>query len=99
MTKEEAIKLEERCDKIMTGYLGRSCGVSMALTGRLKIMFNDGDYITWDVVENDVDYINYTGYYGELLDDISMIEACINDNQDVFEQLMWSYNHRRGLEA
>lgn len=98
MTKEEALKLENRCDKIMSGYLGKSCTVSMALTGKLKIEFDDGDYITWSPIRNDVDYISYVGFYSDLVDKIAQIKECIDDNRDIFTDLMWSYNHRNELE-
>lgn len=86
MTKAEAIKLEERCDKIMSGYLGKSCTVSMALSGKLKVEFDDGDYI------------NYFGFYSDLEDDINNIQGCISENYDIFEKLMRSYEHRGELE-
>lgn len=98
MTKAEAIKLEERCDKIMSGYLGRSCVVSMALSGKLKVEFDDGDYITWNVANNHVDYINYVGFYSYLEDDINNIQGCISENYDTFKDLIWSYEHRGELE-
>lgn len=98
MTKQEAMKLETRCDKIMSGYLGRSCTVSMALTGKLKVMFNDGDYITMKRVYDEPDYISYTGDYDDLKEKIANVIECLSDNKDVFDQLMWSYDHRRELE-
>ena len=98
MTKAEAIKLEERCDKIMSGYLGKSCTVSMALSGKLKVEFDDGDYITWKLSGNHVDYINYFGFYSDLEDDINNIQGCISENYDIFEELMRSYEHRGELE-
>lgn len=98
MTKAEAIELENRCDKIMSGYLGMPCTVSMALSGSLKIELNDGDYITWKMSSNRVDYINYVGFYSDLEDDINNIQGCISENYDIFKDLMWSYEHRGELE-
>lgn len=98
MTKEEALKLENRCDKIMSGYLGRECTVSLALTGKLKVEFNDGDYITWSVLHNRVDYVSYIGFYYDLVDMIAQVKECINDNGDIFDKLIWSYEHRGELE-
>lgn len=98
MTKEEAIKLENRCDKIMSGYLGRECTVSMALSGKLKICFNDGDYITWNMSCNDVNYIHYVGFYYDLVETIGKNKECVNDNRDIFDKLIWSYEYRRELE-
>lgn len=98
MTKEEALRLENRCDKIMSGYLGRSCTVSLALSGKLKIEFNDGDYITWNMAGNHADYIGYVGFYSNLEDDVNAIRECISDNYDIFSNLIWSYEHRRELE-
>lgn len=98
MTKEEAIRLENRCDKIMSGYLGKSCTVSMALSGKLKIVFDDGDYITWKMAVNDVDYVNYCGFYTDLVETIGKVKECIDDNRDIFNNLIWSYNHRNELE-
>ena len=98
MTIEEAIKLENRCDKIMSGYLGRPCTMSLALSGKLKIKFNNGNYITWNMDGNHIDYICYTGFYSDLEDDVNMIQACMSDNYDIFEKLIWSYGYRSALE-
>lgn len=98
MTKQEAIKLENRCDKIMSGYLGEECTVSMALTGKLKVIFKDGDYITIMRTCDDVDYVNFTGCYSDLLDKIECVIECVKDNRDIFEKLIWSYEHRTELE-
>lgn len=98
MTKEEASKLENRCDKIMSGYLGKECTVSMALTGKLKVCFNDGDYITWNVTTNNVDYVRFVGFYDELVENVGKIKECIDDNRDIFEKLLWSYSHQYELE-
>lgn len=99
MTKEEAMKLEKRCDKIMSGYLGEECIVSLALSGKLKVEFNDGsNYVTWNMKTNDVDYVNYTGFYDNLVDTISKVKECIDDNRDIFEKLIWSYEHLGELE-
>ena len=98
MIKDEAIRLENRCDKIMSGYLGKLCTVSMALTGKLKIEFNDGDYITWNMTCNEVDYVSYVGFYDELAETIGEIRECIDDNRGIFDNLVWSYGHRRELE-
>lgn len=97
MTKEEALRLENRCDKIMSGYLGKECTVSMTLTGKLKIILN-GDYITWNMTCNDVDYVWWVGFYNDLVETIGKVKECIGDNRDIFEQLIWSYNHRTELE-
>ncbi len=98
MTKKEACKLENRCDKIMSGYLDKSCTVSMALSGKLKIEFDDGDYITWDMSCNDVVYVSYVGFYDYLAEIVAKVKECVDDNRDIFEKLIWSYEHRRELE-
>jgi hypothetical protein len=98
MTKQEAIKLENRCDKIVSGYVGEECTVSMALSGKFKVEFNDGCYITWRMTCNEADYVYHIGYHDELVDRIAKIKECINDNRDIFEKLIWSYEHRTELE-
>ena len=100
MTKEEARRLEKRCDKIMTGYLGVTCKVSMAWTGKLKVELDDGvdNYIAWNMDYDTVDYIRYVGFYDNLLELIDNIRECIDDNRDIFEKLLWSYTHRNELE-
>lgn len=98
MTKQEALRLENRGDKIMSGYLGKECTVSLALTGKLKIEFNDGDYITWNMTCNDVDYVSYVGSYDYLVETISKVKECVEENRDIFELLIWSYEHRTELE-
>lgn len=98
MTKEEAINLENRCDKVMSGYLGECCTVSMSLNGKLKIEFGYGEFITFDIGNNKVIYVSYSGYYSDLLELIPKITECVNENRDIFEKLIWSYGHRRELE-
>lgn len=98
MTKDEARSLIDRCGEIMSGYLGRAVTLSMSLSGKLKIEFDDGDYITWKLFGNRVDYVSYVGFYSDLDDDVSRIRACISDNYDIFNNLMWSYEHRNELE-
>lgn len=98
MTKTEAQKLEKRCDKIMSGYLGEECTVCMALSGKLKIIFDDGDYITWSMTSDVIDYVSYCGFYCHLLQKITKVKECVDDNRDMFNQLIWSYEHRSELE-
>ena len=98
MTKQEAMKLENRCDKIMSGYLGKKCTVSMALTGKLKVEFNDGDYITCTTPCFGVDYVSFTGCYDDLVEKIKQVKECFEDNLDIFNQLLWTYHHRSELE-
>ena len=99
MTKAEAQKLEKRCDKIMSGYLGEECTVCMALSGKLKIIFtNDESFVTLNNARNEADYINYTGFYSDLSEKISKVIECVSDNYDIFEYLIWSYENRTELE-
>lgn len=97
MTKQEAIKLENKCDKLMSEYLHTECTVSMALTGKLKVKFN-GDYITLDKDFNTASYINFTGFYYDLKDCIDAIVRCVEANRALFDELIWSYEHISSLE-
>ena len=97
MTKQEACELEKLCDKLMTEYLEAECEVSLALSGRLKITFDNG-YITVNRSSCTVDYIRYTGYYSDLQEYIDNIFLCLIHHADTFNKLVWSYEHRRELE-
>jgi hypothetical protein len=97
MTKQEACKLETTCDALMSHYLKTDCEVSLALSGRLKISFDDG-YITINTKTGTVDYISYTGFYSDLQEYIDKIMLCLIEHTDVFNKLIWSYEHRRELE-
>ena len=97
MTNKRALELEKLCDEKMSEYLGESCDVSMALTGRLKIMFEDG-FITLNKAFNGADYVNYMGDYDDLVDKINRAVACVADNGRLFDMLIWSYHHRPELE-
>lgn len=97
MTKEYALELEERCDKLMSEYLHDVCTVSMALTGRLKVEFN-GDFITLNKDYTDASYINFCGDYSDLKDCIDAIVKCVEANAALFNELMWSYSHISELE-
>lgn len=97
MTKQEASKLETTCDALMSHYLKTECEVSLALSGKLKISFDDG-YITVNRSSGAVDYIRYTGFYSDLQEYIDKIMICLIDHTDIFNSLIWSYEHRRELE-
>lgn len=97
MTKKEACELEKICDALMSQYLKTDCEVSLALSGRLKIRFNDG-YINIDKQLGGADYISYVGSYDELQETINKIVSCIDEHKSVFDKLIWSYEHRTELE-
>ena len=97
MTKQEACKLETTCDALMSHYLKTECEVSLALSGKLKISFDDG-FITVKAKEGLVDYVSYAGSYSNLLEYIEKIFLCLIEHDDTFEKLIWSYEHRRELE-
>lgn len=98
MTKQEAIELEERCDKLMSEYLDQDCSVSWALTGRLEVMFGDGDYITLSKDNQSASYVNFQGWYSDLAEYIDEIVRCIDENEDVFDRLIWSYENLSEIE-
>jgi hypothetical protein len=77
--------------------MGEKCTLSLALTGKLKIMF-DVNFITWNMACNDVDWVWYVGFYGDLVTATVNINKCLYDNRDIFEKLVWSYEHRCELE-
>lgn len=97
MTKQEACKLETTCDALISHYLKTECEVSMALSGKLKITFDDG-YITVKAKEGLVDYVSYVGFYSDLQEYINKIFLCLVEHNDTFEELIWSYEHRSELE-
>lgn len=97
MTKQEAIELEERCDKLMSEYLDRDCNVSMALSGRFKVKFED-NYITLGRDNKSAAYIQFHGDYSDLEEYIDSIVRCIDENKGVFDRLIWSYNNLSELE-
>ena len=99
MTKQEAHRLEKLCDDLMTYYLKTECEVSMALTGRLKISF-DNSYINVNRGDDvSIHYINYHGLYNDLQEYIDKILSCVTNNKEIFDNLVWSYEHRGELEG
>ena len=97
MTKQEAIELENKCDELMSKYLQEECTVSMALTGKLKIEFGS-NYLTLDADEKVASYVKYHGYYDMLEFYIEAAVNCVDENKDVFRQLLWSYEHITELD-
>ena len=93
MTKVEAAELENICDKLMSYYTKEECTVSLALSGKLKVEFVDGDYINVNRKTGMVDYVNFRGCYDDLLTHINNIRECLNDNKRLFNDLVWSYEH------
>lgn len=92
MTKKEAIELENKCDELMSEYLDEDCSVSMALSGRFKVKFDD-NYITLTKDISTVSYVKFHGYYSDLEEHINSAIKCIKENIDVFNKLIWSYEH------
>lgn len=97
MTKQEAIELENKCDKLMSKYLQEECTVSMALTGKLKIEFGS-NYFTLDMDEKVASYVKYCGCYDMLEWYIESAINCVDENKDIFRELLWSYEHITELE-
>jgi hypothetical protein len=97
MTKQEACNIENMCDSTMSHYLNEECNVSMALTGKLKIQFEDG-YFTLNRDFTSADWINYTGFYDNLQDYIASAIKCVTDHRNLFDRLIWSYEHITELE-
>ena len=97
MTKQEAIELENKCDKLMSEALGRDCICCMALCGNLKIIIENKHYITLDKYDNfNVDYISFTGDYWRLQEYIEKVEECFRKNKDTFMLLLMSYEWECG---
>ena len=92
MTKQEAIELEKKCDELMSEYLNEDCNVSMALSGRFKVSFGD-NYITLTKDISTASYVKFHGYYSDLEEHISSVIKCIKENIDIFNELIWSYEH------
>lgn len=92
MTKQEAIELENQCDKLMSEYLDKNCSVSMALSGRFKVSFGES-YITLSKDNQSASYVKFHGYYSDLAEHIDSVIRCIDENKDVFDRLIWSYEH------
>lgn len=97
MTTQEAIELEERCDSLMSEYLKEDCTVSMALSNRFKISF-DSNYITLSKTLDGAYYVRYVGFYNDLAEYINSAIKCVKDNKEVFDKLIWSYEHMTELE-
>lgn len=98
MTKLEAEALEALAEKKLSENLeNESVRVSMSLSGRLKIdvdgaSFNfqhPGIVLDWVKFEGDITNLNRT---------VAKIMATINENEKLFDSLMWSYNNKGSLK-
>lgn len=98
MTKQEAMELENICDKLMSYYLKKECSMSLSLSGKLKVEFEDGDFINLNTKSGNVDYISFYGFYSDLLECIEKIQLCLKENKGIFDKLVWSYEHASELE-
>jgi hypothetical protein len=65
--------------------------MSMALTGRLKVSF-DNNFITFDK-DNEVHYIKFMGFKSELDEIIEQIKTVLEKHKAEFEKLLWSYEN------
>lgn len=98
MTKTEAMEIEKKCDQLATEVLGEKCKISFNLAGNFN--FNLGNYGSLSIKPDGsvVDWIQYTGFYGDLIEFADKALECIKDNQKLFQQLKWSYEHVKELE-
>lgn len=92
MTKKEAIELENKCDKLISEHLDNDCCVSLALSGRLKVSFGES-YITMSKDNKSAWYVKFHGFHSDLEEYIDLIVKCIAENQEIFNELIWSYEH------
>lgn len=101
MTKQEAIKLEKKCEKyieeaIKDYYRDTQIMISMTLTSRLKISLGS-DYVVLDKYMGNFDYIHYVGEWSDLLDIKEQILRVLVDHIEEFDKLYWSYEHIKEL--
>ena len=92
MTKNEAIELERQCELLLSKQLGFECMISLSLNGRLRIQFDDS-FINLSSDFSHAQYVKFIGYFDELLDYCDDILKCVQENRELFEKLVWSYEH------
>lgn len=90
MTKQEAIDLESKVDKLFSEKLETDCEISMALTGALRISSKDG-FISIDTKMQVVDWVKWNGFYDDLQDYINKAILTIRENKEKIDLLMQSY--------
>ena len=99
MTKQEAIDLENKADELMTEALGENAMVSLALSEYLRVMYDDGNIICINRDGRYVGWVKYSGFKEDLEDDSNKILKVVRENQELFQQLIWSYENRGELEG
>ena len=98
MTKKEALKLETKCDNLISKATGYECSVSQALGGNLRIQFGENNISISKYDLDTPEWVHYIGDYSELQSFIGAIRVTIRKNKELFEKLMWSYANIRELE-
>lgn len=92
LNTKEKCELEQKCDNLLKQALGEYCEISMALTSKLKVTFDDGfSYVTINNDFNSICYIKYTGDYSNLKYTIRQILACVKKHENDFRLLLESY--------
>lgn len=71
--------------------------MSLALTGRLKVQFSNNSYITFND-DITVHYINFNGYYDDLMSAIEQMIKCVKNHKIDFDKLKWSYENIKKLK-
>lgn len=97
MTKLEAEALEALVDSKFTEVVGENCFVSLTLTNKLRIGFGE-DSICLNRDGSGVSWIEFTGFYSDLQDVVQKSLACMNENKEAIDKLIWSYDHRSELK-
>ena len=96
MKKNEAIALEALTEKRLKSAIERDVTVSMALSGNLKVDFDDG-YICFRPDSFAAENLSYTGDYVSLMLYVDNIRRSFVANQDDIKRLIWSYENRTKL--
>ena len=101
MTRQQALELEQLCEKLLENALGKYVSLSSGdEQNELRISVGDKTYdrhvcniFHMAIPEYSLSYTEYKGTYENLTDSLHTIANCIRGNERFFTDLLWSYEN------
>ena len=92
MTKQEAKDLEMQIENLLTENFEAESTIALTFSGYFRIAF-DENYICVKPDGLKIGYVKFTGFKEDLEDFCNKALLIIRQNKELFDQLLWSYEH------
>ena len=97
MTKQQALELEKRCEKLLSDRLGSDVTLSISVRGDLVVR-SSINWISVSLPSYAVAWVHFDGFYGDLVRYVNDVIDVIRKNANDFVELLWAYKLKEKLD-